>query len=93
MSEWNGTLWLGLLPFVDDLSLPQSSPALPRTGAVWAQNWSTNNNTPFVDLRTCCGPDGTELVFTFDEGHLNAKGLNLVGHALYQHVKTELGLP
>ena len=93
LSTWNGQLWLGLLPFFEDLSSSPLSPPIARKGVDWAKNWSLINQAAFLDLRTCCGPQGQTLVFPFDKGHLNSKGLNLVADALWKEIESELFSP
>ncbi len=71
-----GRVALGHMPFESDLT---SSDPMPRLGDVWAETYANEHGLPLIDLRPCCGPNGGNLVFPYDRGHLTAEGNRKAG--------------
>lgn len=76
LAEWDGTLALGHMPFVGDMTSPTP---MDRLGADWAEAYASDRGLDILDLRRCCGPDGADLVFPFDPGHLTGPGNQQAG--------------
>jgi hypothetical protein len=87
LEPWGGQLAIALLPFYSDLSHPPGDEPPPRPGEDWAREHARARGLDLVDVRTCCGPDADSLVFSFDRGHLNARGLEIVGAALAKSIR------
>jgi lysophospholipase L1-like esterase len=91
-ARWGGRVAVGFLPFYVDLQRDASVPDAGRPGLTRAIEWSRSNDTPVLDLRRCCGPEADSLTFSFDRGHLNARGNRVVGEALVEHLH-DLSVP
>jgi len=80
---WGGSVGVGLLPFLGDLTGHNPT---DRPSSVWAADYAERTGVPLFDVRGCCGPDGAGLVLPDDPGHLTAEGNHLVGRALSTRV-------
>ena len=69
---------IGHVPFMDDLT---STEEKDRDGAQWAKDTVAAEEIGMVDLRRCCGPDGADLLLSFDPGHFAPKGNLTIGRA------------
>jgi lysophospholipase L1-like esterase len=85
---WGGTIALGLLPDVADLSQGGASAFPARLGQRWAEDFSASE--PMINLRHCCPEGGESLVFAFDRGHMNAAGNAATATALATALRARL---
>ena len=63
---------------------------MPRFGIQWLEEFHKEHNISVLDLRNCCGPNGDDLVLSFDKGHLNPKGCSVVAQAAAQKLASFL---
>jgi len=75
---WGGQIAVGFLPNHADLFLREAS-VTGRYAESWVRAWSSEVQMPLMDLRDCCIGDPEDKVFSFDQGHLNARGNAEVG--------------
>jgi len=87
LKETGGIMAVGHVPFMDDLT---STEERDRDGAPWAKAMVESEDVGMVDLRTCCGPDGADLLLSFDPGHFAPEGNVTIGRAAAEPILTLL---
>jgi len=85
-AAWGGEVWVGYLPFKQDIDGLGGE----RPTAAWAAGWSSEHHAPLVDLRGCC-VGGSGLVLADQPGHLTREGNAAAGRALAAVLTAELG--
>jgi len=88
LAEWDGELWVGMLPFYRDLQSAPGGPVQHRMGSEWMLEFGPAAGVRVLDIRDCCGPGADSLVFPFDTGHLNVEGTRRAAAAIFEGLTT-----